>query len=585
MTTIMPNQAISPAERDSIQAEQVKAYFKDAGDLNLAGAGVFSLLVYVVHDETPWWTWAPALAVLCLVTLLRAALIRQYRQAPGSRNSTRWANSQAATGGMAGVCWGLSNAAMLAYLPTTLQLFVLTVSTVVAATSTSEGFSLPQPPRLFIIASLGPSAVYLLAAGDRLHIVLALMLLLFVPVTSGLITKKNTVFVEAQHLRFQNEALAAELSEQHEKIQLVSASKSRFLAAASHDLRQPLAALMIFLELLEREQQLSNGGKEILRGAQQATASLRGLLDALLDISKLDVHAIKPNMRAFNIQDLLNGLEQEFLPVAKRKGIRLCFVRCSAAVSSDPDLLGQILRNLISNAVRYTESGRVLVGCRHRRGMLDVEVHDTGIGIAESQFTKIFEEFYQIGNQARDRQQGLGLGLSIVDRAAKLIGHSVTVRSRLQKGSCFTVSVPIARDGVREQQSGVKQQDGAKDLAGRLIAVIENEGAIRAGMLRLLHAWGCRVIVAESAPAMVEQLAAQPEHIDMIISDFGLGGDQNGINAIASIRDHCGASLPALLFTGDISKEAYHAAQTAGLPMVYKPVKPEALRAAILAAI
>ncbi len=569
-------------ERDAIQAEQVKAYFKDAGVLNIAGTLVFTLLVLVVHEETPLWTWAPALILLYLVTFVRGREIRQYRRSPESRTSRQWINGQTRCGGLAGICWGVANTAMLAHLPVSLQLFVLTVASVVAAAATFESFLLVLPPRAFNIASISPIAAWLWTVGDSLHYMLALMLLLFLPVTILLGNRKSRIFIEAQRLRLRNESLVTELSRQHELLEAASKAKSRFLAAASHDLRQPLAALMIFLDLLESER-LSVKGKDILDHAQQSTASLRNLLDALLDISKFDAGVIKPDFRTILIRDLFDELGNEFMPLAERKGISLRFVPSGAAVRSDPNLLSQILRNLIANAIRYTKSGRVLVGCRHRAGMLAIEVHDTGIGIPENQLPKIFDEFYQVGNAERDRQQGLGLGLSIVDRAARLLGHSVTVRSRLGKGSSFGLIVPLATNGFEEQRP-MGRNGEAGDFTGQLVAFIENEGAIRAGMQSLLQAWGWKVLVADSVASMLEQIDRQDEEVDMLISDFGLRGDQNGIDAIAAIWQRIGSRTPALLFTGDISRETYAAAKEAGIPILHKPAKPEALRAAISAA-
>jgi len=580
----MPDQMITQNEHKAIETELVKAFFQNANDLNFSGALVFGLLVYVVHDATPWWTWGPAIVFLCVITLLRAYEIRHYHRAPEYRDSKGWIIGQAVYSGLAGICWGVASLEMLLYLPTTLQLFLLTVSTVVAATTASEDFVLVFPPRVFILASISPLILWLLTVGDAMHIVLAIMLLVFLSVAISLGNKKSHLFTEAQHLRFQNEFLAKELSRQHDLLERASKSKSRFVAAASHDLRQPLAALMIFLEQLEFEQQLSPKGKSVLEHSQQATASLCSLLDGLLDISRLDSTAIQPRIRSFAIQNIFDKLESEFLPLAEKNGIRLKFSPSSSVIESDAVLAEQILRNLVSNAIRYTPSGRILVGCRHRHGMLSIEVHDTGIGIAEDQFGKIFDEFYQIGNLERDRKQGLGLGLSIVDRAARLLGHTVTLDSRLGKGSSFVLTVPLAMVGKIEEQPVPVPMHEMPELAGRLIAVIENEGSIRVGMNNLLQSWGCRVVVAESAASMIEQLDTLGEEVEMVISDFGLRGSINGVDAITAIRQRCGEKLPALLFTGDISKETYAFARDAGLPILYKPAKPEALREAITAA-
>jgi signal transduction histidine kinase/CheY-like chemotaxis protein len=473
---------------------------------------------------------------------------------------------------------------MLGYLPVTLQFFVLTVSVVAAATSISEGFSVVLPSRAFTLASIIPLALWSLTVGDRLHYVIAVMLLIFIPVTLLLGKKKNRIFLQVQRLRFYNEALVNELSRQHGLLEAASKSKSRFLAAASHDLRQPMAALIIFLEQLEFEKQLSVSGKDVLEHAQQATTSLCNLLDGLLDISRLDGNAVKPRIRSFEIQEIFDVLAEEFRQVAEQKGIRLKFSPCSAVIKSDILLAQQILRNLISNALRYTPSGRVLVGCRHRNGMLDIEVHDTGIGIAEDQLARIFDEFYQVNNLERDRQQGLGLGLSIVDRAAKILGHPLRLTSKPGKGSTFAITVPLAKVAIENAQPASEPVEQPLDMAGRLIAFIENEGSIRVGIQSLLQTWGCRVVVADSAASMIKHLDKSGEIVQMVISDFGLKGSMNGVDAITAIRQRLGAELPALLFTGDTSKETQILARNAGLSILYKPAKAEALRKAITAA-
>ena len=577
----MLGQMFTQNEHKAIEAELVKASFQNANDLNIAGAAIFSLLVYVVHDEASLQVWLPALLLLYLATSLRAYEIRQFHRMPEYRDPRQWMIYQTIYAGLAGLCWGVASAAMLPDLSLMLQLFVLTVCTVVAATSASEDFLLVMPSRAFIFAGIIPPTLWLLTADDNLHRVLAIMLAAFVTVSIKHGNKNSRMFIEAQHLRFQNEFLAKELSRQHAMLDRANKSKSRFLAAASHDLRQPVAALMIFLEQLEFEQQLSANGKGVLEHAQQATSSMCSLLDSLLDISRLDGQAIRKTIKPFPIQKLFDEMEDEFLQLARHKGIRLKFSPCAAVVESDRVLTGQILRNLISNAIRYTPEGRILVGCRHRRGMLAIEVHDTGIGIAEDQIPKIFDEFYQVDNSERDRQQGLGLGLSIVDRAARLLGHTVTLTSRLGLGSSFALTVPLAKDGVAGEPPAPLQTARPSEMAGRLVAVIENEGSIRAGLRDLLQSWGCRVVLADSLANMTGQLESLGEAVDMIISDFGLRGGTNGVEAITRIRDRWGSGLPAVLFTGDISKETHTLARNAGLSILYKPAKAEALYEAI----
>lgn len=574
----------SAEERAVVKAEQIRAFFSETNDQNLAGALVLSLLVYVVHDGIPAWTWQPALFALYLVTLVRAWLIWQYHRAPASRSSLEWGRSQAISGGLSGVCWGFANTAMLAHLPTELQLLILTVITVAASSNASEGFSYVPPSRAYILASIGPPAFWLLTVGDRLHTILGVMLLVFVPMTIWQARKRNRVFIEAQQLRFRNERLARELTVQRDAAEQAYLAKARFLAAASHDLRQPMQALSIFHELLGQEIQGADPAGKILANAQKAAEGMKTLLDALLDVSRLDANVITPDRRGFPVQVLLHQMESEFAPIAGQSGIRLRVMPCSACVNSDPVLLGQVLRNLLSNALRYTPSGRVLLGCRRRNGQLAIEVFDTGIGIAPDQHSAIFAEFYQIGNKARDRNQGLGLGLAIVERVVRLLGHTLVMRSEPGRGSCFSVSVPLTptADGRPDAQlPDTAQAQIAGNLAGRRILMVDDEEAIRIGMCELLQGWGCEVTTAGSVAEALDRAAAGPAAIDAVISDMGLPGQGNGIDAIAALRERFGSRLPALLITGDTSQAALQAAREAKLIMLHKPIKPARLRAAL----
>jgi signal transduction histidine kinase/ActR/RegA family two-component response regulator len=438
------------------------------------------------------------------------------------------------------------------------------------------------PSRAFILASLGPPTIWLLIAGGRLHVVLALMLLVFLPMTIWQAQKRNRIFIEAQQLRFRNEALARELTQQRDVAEQAYRTKARFLAAASHDLRQPMQALSIFHELLNHEPQTLRGA-ELLASAEQSAEAMNKLLNALLDVSKLDANVIKADSRPFAVQILLTEIASEFLPIARHKGIRLRVMSCSAIVVSDPTLLGQALRNLLSNAIRYTPSGRVLVGCRRRRGRLVIEVIDTGIGIARDQHSAIFGEFYQVNNKARERQQGIGLGLSIVERVLRLLDHPLTLRSEPGRGSCFAVSVPlaVAADGPVRTLPGPEPVAAGGSLSGRRILMIDDEEAIRDGMGALLQGWGCQVMTAGSIADALARIEAGDATIDAVISDMGLPGPGSGIDAIAAIRERHGNQLPALLVTGDTSKSAMQAAREANLIMLHKPIKPARLRAAL----
>ncbi|MBI5110318.1 MAG: response regulator [Rhodocyclales bacterium] len=573
---------ISAEERDAVEAEQIKAFFRETNDQNLAGALVLSLLVYVVHEGIPAWTWQPALLTLYAVTLVRAWQVKRYRTAPLSRSTAQWGRSQAVTGALAGICWGFANTAMLTHLPTEAQLLILTVITVSASVNAAEGFAYVAPSRAYILAAIVPPTAWLLTVGDRLHTILGVMLLIFLPITLWQAVKRNRIFIEAQQLRFRNEALAAELTVQRDVAEQAYRSKARFLAAASHDLRQPMQALAIFHELLAHETQTARGA-ELLASARASAEAMATLLAALLDVSKLDANVVSVDCRAFPLQTLLDEMAREFAPIAAQKGIALRVRPSAAIVHSDPALLGQVLRNLLSNAIRYTPAGRVLLACRQRGGGLRIGVFDTGIGIAADQHTAIFGEFYQIGNEARDRRQGIGLGLAIVERVTRLLDHALDLRSVPGRGSCFSVSVPLAQMAWPPEPTtaDVAPVPSAISLDGCRVLVVEDEAAIRGGLQTLLQDWGCEVSTAGSmAEALTVDIALHGT-LDAVVCDVGLPGPGNGIDTIAALRARHDPDLPALLVTGDTSQAALRAAHEAGLVVLHKPIKPARLRAAL----
>jgi two-component system, sensor histidine kinase len=574
----MPLERHLAAAADAIAAEQIKAFFKETNDQNLAGAAVLSLIVWVTSQYVPIWSWAPALAIVYAVTVDRVYVIWRYRRNPGSKTSAQLGFHQTLTSVIAGACWGFANTSMSAHAPLQYQLFIATVAAVSASASASEGFAYINPSRAFVCTSLIPLTVWFYTGDDRLHLILGVMLTIFIPMLLWQGTKRHQTFLDSLTLRFKNEFLAQELAQQQKVAEDAGHAKAQFLAAASHDLRQPIQALAIFQELIRPEMQLTAKGENYFDKTQEAVTAISSLLDSLLDISKLDSNTVEPQRQPVEISRVLDQMHAEFGQLAEQKGIRLRFVRCSARLETDPMLLGQILRNLISNALRYTPSGKVLVGCRRRHDRLAVEVWDTGIGIREDQQKAIFGEFFQVGNRERDRQQGLGLGLAIVDRAAKLLGATVTVRSRLGKGSCFSVSLPLSFEQTPFAAHSAVEAVVSNDLRGQLIVLVENEEMIRTGIHTLLEDWGCDVISGQSGESVLEKVRNQGRGVDAAISDFGLPGEENGIEVIRKLRAHIGIGLPALVITGDTSKTALQAASKEGLAILHKPVRPLLLR-------
>ena len=382
-------------------------------------------------------------------------------------------------------------------------------------------------------------------------------------------------------LRFENLELLERLQVESENAQLArekaeqaNLTKSKFLAAASHDLRQPVHAQGMFLEVLARSE-LSDTQRKVLENARAASEASAEMLNTLLDFSRIEAGVIRPQLRSFRLQPLFNKLEAELGQHADFKNIVYRCRETHLAIFSDPALLELILRNLISNAIRYTERGGMLVACRKRGGQAVIEVFDTGIGIAPHLQQEIFREFHQLGNPERDRRKGLGLGLAITEGLARSMGHSLTLASRPDRGSVFRVGLPLAQGAFSEDSLDLPLSLPLQPeayLAGRRILVIDDDEAVRLGMLQLLGSWGCRCEVAES---LDEALHLARSHIpELVISDYRLRERQTGAEVIAALRTELGMELPALIVTGDTAPQRLREATSSGIPLVHKPVSP-----------
>jgi two-component system, sensor histidine kinase len=355
-------------------------------------------------------------------------------------------------------------------------------------------------------------------------------------------------------------------------------SKTRFLAAASHDLLQPLNAARLFVTALS-ERKLAKKESDFVEQIDGALKSVEGLLGALLDISRLDAGGIPVKLVDFRIEDLLNVLRHEYGPMAKEAGLDLRIRPSQAVVRSDPGLLGRILRNLLSNALRYTPAGRVLLGCRRRAGSLRIEVWDNGVGIPESQLQVVFEEFRQLSAPSHSREKTSGLGLAIVQRIARTLDHSIDLRSELGRGSVFAIEVPISLQSpsVEPRESGDLDFDDA--VAGSFVAVVENEETVLLGMRELLEGWGCEVVTATCGRTARHQLSEIGRVPHLIIADFHIGGEANGVEIVEEFRGINNCETPAIIITADRSAEVLSLVQVRGFHLLQKPVKPAKLRA------
>jgi signal transduction histidine kinase len=373
--------------------------------------------------------------------------------------------------------------------------------------------------------------------------------------------------------------LDREVKERTAELEFSNTFKSRFLAAASHDLRQPLYALNLFIAQLGDETDPVERARLVER-IDASVASMNELFEGLLDMAKLDAGILEPTLTEFPVEHVLKRLETTFAGAAREKGLRLRIVPSKAWVRSDFILLERILLNHVSNAVRCTELGGVVIGCRPRGAWLRFDVWDSGPGIPRDQQKTIFNEFYRLSPRRQpDRLAGLGLGLTIVERLARLLGYSVDLDSRVGKGSRFSISVPIAATGDSQADRTDSPAAIADPLPGKLIVVIDDDELVLEGMRGILRKWGCTVLTAPSVEAALERLAAHPARPDLIISDYRLADGQTGVEAIARAHQALGFAVPAFLITGDTAPARLRDATAGGYRLLHKPIAPMALRA------
>lgn len=356
--------------------------------------------------------------------------------------------------------------------------------------------------------------------------------------------------------------------------------KSRFLAIASHDLRQPVHALGLFAATLQKRLQ-DTPDEPLARNMMRAIDGLERSFNAMLDISRLDAGALTPKLQTFPLRDMFRRLHMHFAGQAELSGLGLRFSPGGKSVTSDPQLLERIIGNLIQNAIKYTEHGGIVVLARSTSTHINIEIWDTGTGIKPELLPRIFEEFYQVGRGERDRTHGLGMGLAIVKRLALLLNHRLMVASRPGHGTLFRVGVPIGElPGIQEEMQPADTVPMV--LKGpQMVLIIDDEEPIREGLRLLLEEWGFQVATAADAAQAEHTATALEGHINLILSDLHLGDGPDGLEAVANVRRLCGHDVAAVLVTGDTSHDEISRITASGLPVLFKPVQPKRLYEAL----
>ncbi|MBS0360362.1 MAG: hybrid sensor histidine kinase/response regulator, partial [Proteobacteria bacterium] len=537
--------AASPSLIDAVRSQQVRLLYAHEATSLVSVLVVSAILAgLLIWQKTlavlPAAIWLSAVAAH---TVARLALSFAYRRAkPGPADWRPWANLYVIGAGVGGLTWALGMPWLLA--PDRFDLQMLVIVMMVAGTYGFVGSAGPYLPAFATFALPSVPIIILFALkGDVLHVSAAAIFLLWLPSVWVLGWRYNANLVEALTLRFENAALADDLRAQKQVAEQTSLAKSRFLAAASHDLRQPVHALGMFVGAL-RNQKLPTRAGLLIDHIDASVAAMDGLFTSLLDISKLDAGVVEKRVERTPLDPLIARICRDLAGAAKEKGIWIDRVPTTMAAVSDPILLERILRNLIGNAVKHTETGRILVGARRHRDRVILEVWDTGPGIPADQREAIFEEFYQLANPDRDRAKGLGLGLAIVRRLTGILGHGLSLESWPGRGSVFRVTAERAEPEPIAAEPPIRQA-GASDL----ILAIDDEAQIRVAMAELLTSWGYEVVVAAGGDEAIDALAGgRPK---LIICDYRLRDGENGVDVVRRLHAVLGAQVPDLLLTGE----------------------------------
>lgn len=567
---------------DQIRYEQIKSVFRTSMPGIVTTLITVTVLIgaMVLIDAASRTKALVVIAVMWVQSAARLYLLHAYSRRPPANDEWRpWALGFTLGTCAGGLTIGLGAIWMVADQPTELQLVALLL--VFAVTGGAVGaFSayLPAFYVFFSVISL-PPAIWLFAQGDVFHVLMGTLFFLWFLAVGEQARRTSRQFTDTVRLRLENQDLVADLRREKAFAEQANIAKSRFLAAASHDLRQPVHALSLFVGAL-RLRDMDGEARALLDHIDTSVRALGGLFGGLLDISRLDAGVVEVNRTSFAIQPLLDRVCRDFESDANRKGLELRSRPTRAVVHSDPLLCERILRNIVANAVAYTDRGTVLVGCR-RGPQLRVQVWDTGRGIEPGEQTRIFQEFYQIGNPERDRARGVGLGLAIVDRLKTLLGHTLDLRSWPGRGTCFSLELPYAANAVASEAGTTNATQLSAENGSGLILVVDDEGAIQVAMKSLLQSWGYSVIVAGSGAEMLARIATHPGKPRLIICDYRLRDNETGSAVIERLRSEYNDDIPGMLITGDTAPDRLKEAQASGYLLLHKPVPNSKLRAAI----
>ncbi|MBX2838470.1 MAG: hybrid sensor histidine kinase/response regulator [Gammaproteobacteria bacterium] len=510
-----------------------------------------------------------------MVYLARILLTVAYRKRPKDANPYIWGHYFTVTSLISGLLWGL--AAFLYNVPNSsseqIFLIVLIVGTAAGASIISSYW---MPGYLcFAIPAVSLTCTRLIFQGDTAQITLGIALFLYLFILIGVARKTRQAGYDVINLRFQNVELIERLEGEKDRAETASRAKTQFLASANHDLRQPVHALSLISYSL-KDELVSERGKNLYQQLDHTVGNLNSLLASLLDLSQLDAGALKAELSTVKLRTIAAQIYSEYSSVAAEKNLALRIHTIDASIRTDHTLILRLIGNLLSNAIRYTDNGGILLGFRRRKGQIMVEIWDTGMGIHQDQIDSIFSEFYQIEGSKNSSDSGLGLGLAICQRIAELLDTRIELSSTPGRGSVFRFTVPEVPHQVTLENATHSQKPEA--LQNTTALVIDDDLMGLNAVAAVLAQHDVNLLLAQSSERAMEQLDQLDTPLDFILSDFRLAGELNGVELVREIQNRPGfADVPAMIMTGDTAKEVLSMLDSCNLPVLNKPVSASSL--------
>lgn len=539
-----------------------------------------AVLVLWPHSD-PYALIGWFLAVLAGIGAKYLLTARYHRQPVNHLNAQHWHLGLLLSTAYLGMLWIVALFSFFAEDSAPHQVFLITLAVTLGIGSITSGTH--WLPLFYVYGApiLLALSLRLAIVGSVPYLALACLMIITFLAAISIARQLNSVFRSKIKLHYSSAELAKELQIKTEEAQQAVLAKSGILATASHDLRQPLHAISLYLDALRNTaHNVMPEGERIFDRLDTCLILLRKQFDAIFEISRLDANVVQPERQHFDIAECLAGLYTEYRQEALKRKLSLRLRAPGMVVYSDRALLERVLRNLITNALLYTRTGGVLIAVRQRQDEVLIQVIDTGVGIPQEQQEKAFTEFQQLGDNSRDRDRGLGFGLAIVRRLCEVLGHPLTLSSRVYHGSTFSLRIPrgdpalIARTAIIP---GGLDQDGEQ----KLVLVVDDDPSILDAMQTLLSNWGLKILVAESLQEMLQTLPDSAGTPDLILSDLNLHRGPDGIGTIRELRARFGANIPAVLISGSTDRTQLQSAEATGLRLIQKPISPSELRSVI----